>query len=90
MISEERRQSILQRATGLLAQIDKDVQLHDVILDSTRQQLVLVMQKNDLPVLVGLSYLDYVSHRDEDFKQFLREGLAKREAAARLREEEER
>ncbi len=89
MLSEARRQSILERATGLLAQIDEEVQLHDVILDATRQQLVLVMQKNDMPVLMGLSYLDYVSHRDEDFKKFLREGLAKREAAARKREEED-
>lgn len=89
MLSEARRQAILERTAGLLAQIDKDVQLHDVILDSTRQQLVLVMQKNDMPVLVGLSYLDYVSHRDEDFKKFLREGLAQREAAARKREQED-
>lgn len=89
MFSEERRKSILDRVAGLLRQIDADVFLHDAILDSTRQQLVIVMQKGEFPVLVGMSYIDYVSHRDEDLTRLLREGLAKRMEAARAREIEE-
>ena len=81
MLTEERRQSILDRVRHLLAQIDPEVHLHDALLDSTREQLVIVMQKGDQPILVGMRYLDYVSHRDEDLTRILREGLDKRLAA---------
>lgn len=89
MLSEERRKSILDRVGGLLRQLDPDVFLHDALLDSTRQQLVFVMQKNDLPLLVAMRYLDYVSHPDEELRQLLKDGLAQRVEAARRREAEE-
>ena len=89
MLSEERKQSILGRVGGLLQQIDSQVQLHDALLDSTRQQLVLVMQRSDMPVLIGMSYIDYASHRDDELSRLLREGLERRLEAARRRETEE-
>ena len=89
MLSEERRKSILERVAGLLRQIDAEVHLHDAILDSTRKQLVIVMQRGEFPVLIGMSYIDYASHRDEDLAAILREGLAKRLESARHREMEE-
>ena len=89
MLSEERRKAILERVGGLLRQVDPEVLLHDALLDSTRQQLVFVMQKNELPLLVGMSYLDYASHRDEELRQLLKQGLAQRIEAARRREAEE-
>lgn len=89
MLSEERRKSILERIGGLLAQVDPAVHLHDALIDSTRQQLVIVMQKNELPILLGMSYLDYVSHRDEQLRALLHDGLRQRAAAARHREEED-
>jgi hypothetical protein len=89
MLSEERRTAILQRVGGLLQQIDPAVLLHDAILDSTREQLVIVMQKGEWPILLGMHYLDYVSHRDEDLRRLLQDGLARRAEVARRRETEE-
>ncbi|MBI3405726.1 MAG: hypothetical protein HY046_09750 [Acidobacteria bacterium] len=89
MLSEERRTSILERVARLLPVIDAEVHLHEALLDSTRQQLVIVMQKGELPILLGMNYLDYVSHRDEDLSRLLREGLQKRIDAANRRDEEE-
>ena len=89
MLGEERRQKILERVGGLLRQIDPDVKLHEVILDSTRQQLAFVTQKGDRPIVLGMSWLDYVSRRDEELKQKLAEGLAARMEAARQKEARE-
>lgn len=89
MLSEERRQSILARVGGLLHQIDPEVTLHEALIDSKREQLVIVMQKAEQPILLGMSYLDYASHRDEQLSQLLRDELQKRLEAARRREQEE-
>lgn len=86
MLGEERRQKILERVRGLLHEIDPDVKLHEVVLDSTRQQLAFITQKGEHPIVIGMNWLDYVSHRDEELKRKLEEALAKRLAAARLKE----
>ena len=90
MLSEERRSKILARVGGLLAEIDPQVHLLDVFLDSTRQQLALVMQKAEQPIVVGMNWLDYVSHRDGELKQQLAAGLRQRleKASERLTREE--
>jgi hypothetical protein len=86
MLSEERRQKILDRVAHLLAQLDPDVRLHEVILDSTRQQLAFVMQKGEWPIVIGMSYLDYVSRRDGELTPMLEKALAQRLQAARERQ----
>jgi len=90
MLGEETRQKIMRRVQVLLAAIDPEVHLLDVILDSTRQQLAFVMQKGEWPIVVGMNWLDYVSHRDDDLKARLDEGLNQRmEVARRHRAAEE-
>ena len=89
MLGEETRQKILRRVRGLLASIDPGVQLVDVILDSTRQQLAFVMQKGEWPLVVGMTWLDYASHRDEELKSRLEQGLKQRLEAARERQASE-
>ena len=90
MLGEERRQKILERVGALLREIDPEIRLHEVILDSTRQQLAFITQKGERPIVLGMNWLDYVSHRDEELKQRLQECLEKRlEAAKRRRVEEE-
>ena len=89
MLGEERRQKILERVGGLLAAIDPEVHLLDVVLDSTRQQLAFVMQKGAWPIVLGMNWLDYVSHRDEELRTRLAEGLKKRLEAARERQARE-
>ena len=78
MIGEERRKQIMARVTPLLQAIDPELRLLELLLDSTRQQLAFVLQKGDLPLVVGMNWLDYVSHRDEELQARLREGIAKR------------
>lgn len=78
MLGEDRRNKILARVTPLLREIDSEVSLHDVLLDSTRQQLVFVMQKGEWPILIGINWLDYVSHRDGDLQARIQEGLRRR------------
>lgn len=90
MLGEDRRNKILQRVGPLLHDIDPDVNLHDVVLDSTRQQLAFVMQKGEWPIVIGMNWLDYVSHRDEDLKARLCDSLKTRLEKARLREAREK
>jgi nucleotide-binding universal stress UspA family protein len=94
MLGEERRNKILERVRPLLAEIDGEIRLLDVLLDSTRQQLVFVMQKGAWPVLVGMNWLDYVSQRDAELKAQLAAGIATRAEISQKRqaeaEEEER
>ncbi len=85
MLTEERRLKILDRVTRLLKEIDGDVRLHEVLLDSTRQQLAFVMQRGEWPLVVGMTYLDYVSLRDGELKERLAEGLRHRLAVAQQR-----
>jgi len=89
MLGEETKQKILRRVRGLLASIDPEVHLLDVVLDSTRQQLAFVMQKGEWPLVVGMTWLDYASHRDEELKNRLEQGLKRRLQAARMRQASE-
>ena len=89
MLGEDRRQKILERVGALLHEIDPDIKLHEVILDSTRQQLAFVTQKGDRPLVIGMNWLDYVSHRDEELKRRLQESLERRLEAAQLKEARE-
>ncbi len=89
MLGDERREKILKRVRPLLEQVEKDVRLLDVILDSTRQQLAFVMQKGEWPIVVGMNWLDYVSHRDDELREHLAAGLAQRLEKARAKRERE-
>lgn len=89
MIGDERRNKILERITPLLREVDPEVHLHEVLLDSTRQQLAFVMQKGEWPIVIGMNWLDYVSHRDDELKARLAEGLKQRLDAAQRREKED-
>ena len=85
MFSDDRRLQIFQRVVPLLREVDPEVHLHDVLLDSTRTQLVFVMQRGEWPIALGMDWLDYVSHRDPELKVKLASGLRARNEAARER-----
>ena len=89
MLGEDRRNKILERVGPLLHDIDPDVRLHEVVLDSTRQQLAFVMQKGEWPIVIGMNWLDYVSHRDEDLKEQLAKSLRARLETAQQRQARE-
>ena len=85
MLGDERRRQISERVRRVLAALDPEVQFLDVVLDSTRTQLALVLQKGEWPIVLGIDYLDYVSHGDEELSQRLAEGLQQRLKAAQER-----
>lgn len=89
MLRDETRTKILDRVRGLLQVLDPEVHLLDVILDSTRQQLAFILQKGELPLVLGMNWLDYASRRDADLTALLKSGLAERTAAAKRRAERE-
>jgi hypothetical protein len=91
MLGEDRQSRIKARVEPLLREIDPEVQLLRVLLDSTRQQLAFILQKGEWPIVIGMNWLDYVSHRDGELKVRLAEALAQRLAAAQrhLKEDEE-
>jgi hypothetical protein len=88
MLSEDRRTKVLERVGRLIQEVDPAVHLHEVLLDSTRQQLAFVMQKGEWPIVLGMNYLDYVSLRDEELRSRLSSGLQQRLAAVQQRKEE--
>ncbi|MGH9795320.1 MAG: hypothetical protein ACRD5G_11140 [Candidatus Acidiferrales bacterium] len=89
MLSEDRRQKVLDRVGRLMKEVDADARVNEVLLDSTRQQLAFVLQKGEWPIVIGMNYLDYVSLRDDDLKASLAAAFQQRLAAARRREEAE-
>jgi len=88
MLSEDRRTKVLDRVGRLMQAIDPAIRLHEVLLDSTRQQLAFVMQKGEWPIVLGMNYLDYVSLRDEELQSRLAAGLQQRLTAVQRRKEE--
>lgn len=89
MLSEDRRQKVLDRVGRLMKEVDAEARLNEVLLDSTRQQLAFVLQKGEWPIVIGMNYLDYVSLRDDDLKASLAAAFQQRLAAARRRDEQE-
>lgn len=88
MLTEDRRAKVLDRVGRLMKAVDPAVHLHEVLLDSTRQQLAFVMQKGEWPIVLGMNYLDYVSLRDEELQSRLSAGLQQRLAAMQRRKED--
>lgn len=88
MLSEDRRQKVLDRVGRLMKEVDADARLNEVLLDSTRQQLAFVLQKGEWPIVIGMNYLDYVSLRDDDLKASLATAFEQRLVAARRRDEQ--
>jgi hypothetical protein len=89
MLGDDRRHQIMSRVEPLLHALDPDVRLLEILLDSTRQQLAFVMQKGEWPIVVGMNWLDYVSHRDEELQSRLKEEIERRLETARQRQARE-
>ena len=85
MLSDDRRNQIMLRVKPLFHQIDPDLLLLDVLLDSTRTQLLFILQKMEWPLVITMEWLDYVSQRDPDLEQRFKTAIHNREEAARKR-----
>ena len=84
MLTEERRKQVFERLAGLVAAMDPEVQLLEVVLDSTREQLAVILQKGEWPLVLAMNWMEFVSASDDALRHGLREKLAERIRAAGL------
>ncbi len=60
-LTPERKQSIRRRLEPLLAGLDPELKFIEVFLDSSRENLGVVVQKEDQPAILRLDFVRYVS-----------------------------
>lgn len=70
-LTPERKQSIRRRLEPLLAKLDPELEFIQVILDSSRENLGVVLQKDDRPVMLRLDFVNYVSMPDAELRDTL-------------------
>lgn len=70
-LTPERKQSIRRRLEPLLAGLDPELKFIEVILDSSRENLGVVAQKDDQPVLLRLDFVRYVSMPEAELRATL-------------------
>lgn len=74
-LTPERKQSIRRRLEPLLAELDPEIKFIEVILDSSRENLGVVLQKEDRPAMLRLDFVRYVSMPDAELRATLTEQL---------------
>jgi hypothetical protein len=67
-LSADRKRSIRRRIEPFLAEVDPELHLVELLLDSTKQHLGIVIQKDDRPAVLRLDWLRYVSMPDAELR----------------------
>ncbi len=67
-LSADRKRSIRRRLEPLLAEADPELHLVELLLDSSKQHLGIVIQKDDRPAVLRLDWLRYVSMPDAELR----------------------
>lgn len=70
-LSPERKRSIRRRIEPFLAESDPELHLIELLLDSSKQHLGIVVQKDDRPAVLRLDWLRYVSMPDAELRDSL-------------------
>lgn len=70
-LSRDRKRSIRRRLEPLLADLDPELQFIEVILDSSRTNLGVVVQKDVRPAMLRLDFVQYVSIPDSQLRATL-------------------
>ncbi|MFQ5696121.1 MAG: hypothetical protein ACE5HB_09045 [Terriglobia bacterium] len=70
-LTPERKRSIRRRLEPLLAALDPEIEYIEAFLDSTRENLGVVVQKDDRPAVVRLDFVRYVSMPETDLRAAL-------------------
>lgn len=70
-LTAERKRSIRRRLEPLLRELDTELKFVEVILDSDRQNLGIVLQKDDHPAILRLDYVRYISMPDTELRETL-------------------
>ncbi|HXE76178.1 MAG TPA: hypothetical protein VNN18_11185 [Candidatus Xenobia bacterium] len=74
-LTPERKRSIRQRLEPHLTALDPDLHFIEVILDSERRNLGVVVQKEDRPAMLRLDFIRYVSMPESELRTTLEEQL---------------
>ncbi len=74
-LTPERKRSIRQRLEPHLAALDPGLHFIEVILDSERRNLGVVVQKEDKPAMLRLDFIRYVSMPEHELRATLEEQL---------------
>lgn len=70
-LTADRKRSIRRRLEPLLAQLDPEIQFLQAILDSSRENLGVVVQKADQPAMLRLDFIRYISMPDSELLDIL-------------------
>jgi len=81
-LTPERKRSIRQRIEPVLRGLDSELHFIEVILDSTRENLGVVVQKDDRPALLRLDFVRYVSMPDAELRETLARQLQQKKILA--------
>ncbi len=77
-LTPERKRSIRQRLEPLLAALNPELKFVEVILDSERRNLGIIVQKDDLPAVLRFDFVRYVSMPEAELRSSLEEQLRSR------------
>lgn len=67
-LSPERKRSIRRRIEPLLTALDPELHVIELLLDSTKQHLGVVVQKDEQPAVLRLDWLRYVSMSESELR----------------------
>ena len=74
-LSPERKQNIRHRIEPILQEINPELKLVEILLDSTRQNLAFVVQSGEHPRILRVDYLLYVRMTENELRDSLRQQL---------------
>jgi len=74
-LTPERKRSIRRRLEPMLAEFDPQLKFIEVFLDSSRENLGVVVQKDDRPGLLRLDFVRYISMPDTELRETLAQQL---------------
>ncbi len=74
-LTAERKRAVRRRLEPLLAALDPELKFVQVILDSSRENLGVVVQKDDRPAMLRLDFIRYISMPDTELKEIIAQQL---------------
>lgn len=74
-LTAERKRAIRRRIEPLLAELDPELKFIQVILDSSRENLGVVVQKDDQPAMLRLDFIRYISMPDTELQEIITQQL---------------
>ncbi|MCI0402185.1 MAG: hypothetical protein L0212_01510 [Acidobacteria bacterium] len=77
-LTPERKRGIRERLEPLLAGFDPGLKFVEVILDSERRNLGVIVQKDDQPAVLRFDFVRYVSMPEAELRTSLEEQLRNR------------